>query len=559
MKIDEQISKVISNSEKSYIETPRGKHQKPLKYNQREIISKINLYLNDQYVERDDNALFWNIGTPRLTHFTKLISPDTKDFYPYGLGELNFWQAWALRKNVTKWFKDNSFYKTLNDIAEGLATYGSSVWKRCEVDGYTEIEEVNLENLYFDQSVACINDTDIVEKHYLDRADLWEKWDVWENISELLEKDSGAIEKFEIDEFWGYVDEDDTHEYKHVIKYGTGNDYKELFTENVKKEDCPYSDFHLGRFRGRWMRVGVIERLFKLQARTNELVNQNAAYTAIASLLLLKSENPDATGNVLEQAENGQILGDATLQQVGITNLQFNQFISEMQLISQQADRLCLTPDIIQGEASPSNTTFRGLAVVNAGAVTAFKNYRQDFFEKISEILMDYIFPALVKDWKHKDVLNLAEDDGDIEEYGKSLQRVMEKDALLSGIVVDEEVKTNILNSIEENLKATPKSLKLTKDFWNFDFGFKMMASDDSVDKPAKNDAYFNALNMTGANPMLTTIPGFKQYLEDNNIKPWALTAKQVEQMQQAQVGGANQLPEQKKPDKLLAEAKQLT
>jgi len=229
-----------------------------------------------------------------------------------------------------------------------------------------------------------------------------------------------------------------------------------------------------------------------------------------------------------------------------------------MNLIAQQADRLCLTPEIIQGESSPSNTTFRGLAVVNAGAVTAFKNYRQDFFEKVAEILMEYIFPTLVKDWKKEDVLDMAEDDGDIEEYGKSLQRVMEKDALLSGIVVDEEVKTNILNSIEENLKATPKSLKLTKDFWNFDFGFKMMASDDSVDKAAKNDAYFNALNMTGANPMLTTVPGFKQYLEDNSISPWKLTPKQIEQIQQGNQGGANQLPPQKKPDKLLAEAKQL-
>lgn len=163
MKISQYISEIVGKSEKGYIEIKRG-NQKPLKYNQKEILNRINLYLNDQYLERDDNALFWNISAPRVTHFTKLISPDTKDFYPYGLGEHNFIQAWALRKFVKKWFDDNEFYKTLNDVAEGLATYGSCVWKKCiDEEGYIELEEVDLKNLYFDQAVECISDTDIVE------------------------------------------------------------------------------------------------------------------------------------------------------------------------------------------------------------------------------------------------------------------------------------------------------------------------------------------------------------------------------------------------------------
>ena len=62
---------------------------------------------------------------------------------------------------------------------------------------------------------------------------------------------------------------------------------------------------------------------------------------------------------------------------------------------------------------------------------------------------------------------------------------------------------------------------------------------------------------MTGANPAITKVPGFKQYLEDNSIKPWALTPKQIEQLQQG--GQPNQMPEPKQPDKLLTQAKQLT
>ena len=79
------------------------------------------------------------------------------------------------------------------------------------------------------------------------------------------------------------------------------------------------------------------------------------------------------------------------------------------------------------------------------------------------------------------------------------------------------------------------------------------MPTSETVDKTAKNDAYFNALQMIGANPMLINIPLFKQYLEDNGISWWKPTPKQVMAIQQGATG-AN-MPEPKQPDQLLAQA----
>ena len=164
--------------------------------------------------------------------------------------------------------------------------------------------------------------------------------------------------------------------------------------ENIKVDDC-----------------GVVERLFKLQERVNQLVNQNAQVSEIASLLLLKSGSPDMVGNVLEQAINGQIIPDETLEQIGISNTGLNNFLAELQLIENQADKLCFTPDIIQGKASPSNSTFRGIAVENANAVDAFREIKQNLLEKIADILMEYVFPETVKNWNHEDIIGMAEDD----------------------------------------------------------------------------------------------------------------------------------------------------
>jgi len=558
-KISNKVRQVIDNSKNSYLEIVEGKgniNVQPILFNQRETLRKINFYINNKYTERDDDAIFWNISNPRITHFAKLISPDTKDFYPYGLGQHNFLQAWALRKNVRKWFNDEAFYKTLNDVSEGLSTYGSTVWKKYKEGGKMCVKESRTDNLYFDQAIENIEDTDIVELHDLTEHDLWEKDGAWENVLEVFKKNQKES-RFEIWEFVGYWQEkkDEKPIYKHVIGHGYGDEEIILYEEVLKEDECPYMDFHLGRYRGRWLRMGVVERLFDLQERANQLVNQNAAVTEISSLLLLKSNSVDATGNVLEQAVNGQIIGDESLQQIAIQNTGLGQFIQEMNMINSQADKVCLTPEIVKGEASPTNTTFRGIAVVNAGAVTAFKNYRQDLFEKIANFLLEDIFPTLIVKWNRDKMIEMAEDDEDVEAYDKAVLEYLKKEALLNGELITPEVEQDMMDTIQQRMSNVGRRVELSENFFNFKWGFKMMATDESVDKSAQNDAYFNALQMTGANPTLTEIPLFKQYLEDNGISPFKMTPKQKQELQQAAAGGAGTMPEQKKPDALLTQA----
>jgi len=544
---------IINSSKSDNIEFVEGSEDiRPILFNQRETIRRINFYLNDKFLERED-GIFWNIINHRITHFGKLISPDTKDFYPYGLGEMNFWQAWALRKKVREWFDDNAFYQILNDLAEGLSTYGSVVWKKHKVKGKTIIKEVRLENLYFDQRAEFIKDTDVVEIHQLSRKEMWDYADVWDGVEEFLNKHKEEKD-FQVWEFTGFYAEEGKPQLIKRIGFGEGEGKTIFWEEDL--DETPYVDFHIGIYKGRWLRIGVPERLFSLQERVNQLVNQNAVAGDIASLLLLRTNNPDAVGNVLTSAINGQIIPDSTLEQIGIQNPGLSQFIQEMNLINLQADRICLTPEIIQGESSPSNTTFRGLAVVNAGAVTAFKNYRQNIFERISELLMTDIFPTLVKDWKKTEVIEMAEDEADVEEYDKNLASRMEIEAILNGQVVDNQVAEQIRTTISDNIKNVGRRIRPDENFWNFKWGFKMMATDESVDKAAKNDTYFNSLQMTAANPAITDVPGFKQYLEDNGISPWKLTPKQQQAVQE---GGSMNSLEQKQPDKLLAQAKQLS
>jgi len=555
--IYEKVVAIVQSAQTDYLDMIQQdkEGQVPFLYNQRELVRRINHYINDRYLQRDNEAIFWNIATPRVVHFSKLLQFDTKDFMPIGEGQFNYFQAWALRIKAREWFKDEQFYQTLNDIAQSISTYGGSVWKVSKVKGKKIIEESELGNLYFDQAVKDIEDANIVEKHYLSKNELHEKKGVWENIDTLLEKAEETNN--EIWEYTGFVeDEDGEQVYKHIIGQGYDHDYIELWSEDIKKKDCPYQNFRLGRYNGRFLGIGVVERLFKLQERANELVNQNAETTKIASLLLFKSANMDMTGNVLEQALNGQIVGDESFQQVGIQNTGLNQFIQELQLISQQADRLCMTPDIIQGEKTPSGTTFRGMAVTNAAAENAFTIFRQNLGEKISYILMTYIFPDVIKKWNKESIVEIAQDDEDVELYYDILANREVKEKMLRGETIDVNSLEEAKNLIAENTKKIKRNLEVGKNFFDFKFGFRLMPTTETGDKAVMNDAMFNALQMIGANPALLDTPLFRQYLENNGIPYWKLTPKQKEALEQAAQPQGGKLPEQKKPDALLAAAK---
>ena len=188
-------------------------------YNQRDIVERINCYINNQFKDRDD-GIFWNISNHRITHFAKNIDLDTKDFYPYAIGEANFFQGWALRKFVKKWFDDEQFYQTLNDLSEGLATYGSIVWKKYKEDGKTKLSECNFLHLYYDQTAKSINKTDVVELHEIDEYDILNKEGVWDNLDKLKEELKKKKGKIEVWEFTGYYNEEKKHCYGY--DYGEG-------------------------------------------------------------------------------------------------------------------------------------------------------------------------------------------------------------------------------------------------------------------------------------------------------------------------------------------------
>ena len=532
-------------------------------FNQYETLERINLYINNRYQERDNDAIFWNLANTRITHFAKNIDLDTKDLYPFGVGETSFLQVYILKQKFYAWLEENRMAIGLNDMSEGIATYGSAIFKLTD----NELQEVKLTNIFFDPTVKTVRDTLVTELHYFTPYQLKKRRGDWDDVEKVLEEEpekdptnEQKEEVYEIWERWGEVElKEDSWEYMHYIGYGQGEKEIILFEEKSTAKEMPYYDFHIGKYRGRWLRVGVVERLFDLQVRVNQLVNQNAAASEIASLLLLRTQNGEMLGNVLQQVENGQIIQSEDLQQIGLTNTGLNQFITELQQIEGKADELCLTPKILQGDVTPSGTPFRSVAVISNAAKSTFRYIKERIGETLGYILKEEIMPGLVKNWNKEDIIEIAGGEEDIRYFDKQVKKAMKWKTFVNNVLEGREVTQQQMMEVEkvfdEQIEGKGRKVRIPDGFFNFKYGIRTNITGESVDKGQRNDAYFNALQMIQVNPAIVDVPLFKQYLQENGIDWWKLTPEikqELQQAQQATQGGGPNQPIGQGTDKLL-------
>ena len=563
--ISDEVQKVITNYVSRSVEIVDSKYQ----FNQYDTIRRIYLYVNDEFWNNvPEDTIFWNISTPRIPHFAKNIDLDTKNLAPIGVGSLSMVQSFILKTKFKKWVRDNNLAIQLNDISDSLATFGSTVVK---VNRKTkEVEECDLRNLYFNPTVKSIRDANIVEKHYLNETELRAKKDVWENVEKVIDKGidddpkKDSVRNFEIWEYSGEVEVEGDMVYKHIIGSGEGDDEVILFEEELKREDCLYYDFHASKYKGRWLRVGVVERLFKLQAQANSVVNQNAEARTIASLLLLQTSNPDIEGNVLKQAESGDIINDDTLKQVGLDNRAFNVLLGELQQIEMKADKLCMTPDVVTGEKLPSGTTFRGQAQLTNAAKSAFKDAQDRLGAQLEVLLRNEILPQIKKDFRKEEIIEIAGNEEDIEQFDKlifnrKVKRMLER-FKAGELKIDSEEElakkiSEIQRQVTEELEQNGRKVRLEKDWLDIEWDIKFNITNESEDKEQTNNAYFNAIQFMISNPNLINTPIMKQYLENNGISWWRVKPSRVQELQgqQGQQQGGQQAPEPKQPDKLMS------
>jgi len=439
-----QVFKLIENEIDDYI-SRKIQISEGYWFSQYDIIKRIMIFANNIYpkgkLDKQGKYKYWiDITSPRIDSEVKNIDFDTKDIKLYSDSEKDSGAMMILNLALKKWLRENKQASEINDSIEESSGWGNVVWKQTK-EGY---EKVDLKNFYVVNQIAkTLEDTPAIEKHILTQSELRKKKGIWNDNVETVIKEcgnkgfkttpKGTVENketlyYEIYERNGEVSEEmlfaaqdkeggdkDKFVLAKIVCAGLSASEKSgkyiLFAEEISK--MPYKEYHRGRYNGRWFRLGLIEILFDIQTRANEISNQIARGLEWASKTIFRTQDDLLANNILTEMKNGDIIKSTDLQKIDIRMNGLDQLIADWNRLMQAADRLCNSYEVVTGESLPSGTPFRLGSMINQNATKLFTFLREKLAQSVQDIFQDWILPDLMKDLKKEDVISLTgEEDG---------------------------------------------------------------------------------------------------------------------------------------------------
>lgn len=492
------IFKIFESEIKSYL-TEKVEISEGYKFNQYKLIKRIMLYQNNIYptgklTKQGDYKQWIDIIQPRVDSEVKNIDFDTSAIQYYSESYRDAGYMLLCNLALDEWMKDNQQGEELNDAIEEFSSWGNVVWKKVK-GGY---ERVSLKDFYvINQQAKTLNETPVIERHIFTQSDLRKKIGVWKNVEQVIEncgnmgytRDPEGVQEskenpyYEIYERNGEVSEYDLFQAqgkeggskkKYILakiigaglKKSSPNDKGKyiLFAEALGS--MPYKEAHRGRYNGRWFRVGIIEMLFDIQTRANEISNQIARGLEWASKTIFRTQDNLLAQNILTDMENGDVIRSTDLQQIDIRMHGLDQLIADWNRLMDSADKLTNSYEIVTGESMPSGTPFRLGAMMNQNANKLYEYIREKLSLGLQDVFQDWIMPDMIRNLKAKDVLRLTGDPAMMNRYYDMVVNSWYVKNLLKMPPHGEEVAETLKAKKREEIMKNPEQLIKLEDGW---------------------------------------------------------------------------------------------
>lgn len=461
-----QIRKEISDFIYAYIFPVPG-----YSFNQYRTIKRCHLYHNNKfedattYLGRD--KIFFNIVNPACEVATKMLNVDTKNIRLWPLNPKSYFSTYLLEKELKEWLKISELGKVLNQIAEEAPIYGSVVLEKTK-DG---AKLVDIRRLVNDQSVENILESRFIDTiHYMTPTELRETG--WDNVEQAIERFGNADSSPSYMDFYGNYNLQPSTPYIKVVKrYGevpekwiggsgdklvkslfivAGADVQEYNNEGKAvgekgvilfkskwRKDYPFKDFHYTKVKGRWLGVGVIEMLFDVQMRMNELKNQKRVSMEISSMHLFQSQDKTIVRNVLTDLEPGDLLISPNgINPIANEERNLAAFQQEEDSYKQQVDKLSFAYEAIRGETPPSSTPLGVVQIASAQSSSVFAFKRENLCLFLREFFNELVMPQLLSDLNEEHIMR----------FTGSAAELLKLDTAASEVYANDVIKSRFLN-----------------------------------------------------------------------------------------------------------------
>ena len=443
-------------------------------------IKRIHLYLNSRYEDASTylgrDKIFFNIVLPPCEVAMRMLNIDTKNIRLWPLNPKSQFSTYLLEKELRQWLKSHKFGKVLNQLAEEAPRYGSVVLEKT-TDG---ANVVDLRRLMLDPTVEHIQDSRFVTTvNYMTDTQLRDtSWDS-EAVETAIQRFSNAntTEPYE-DQMVNVNTMRSTPYIKVYKRYGevprwwvddkakpgtkfgdemvrslfivAGADLLQktpegkpvgelgvILFKGLWRKEWPFKDFHYMKTKGRWLGIGIVEMLFDVQVRVNEMKNQKRVAMEISALHLFQTKDKSIVRNVLTDLQSGDLI----ISKDGITPIETEErnleaFKLEEESYSMQTDKLSFAYEALRGDTGDASTPLgtTQIAVAQGTSVYAFKKENLALF--IQEFFNDLVLPELMKDLTAEHIMR----------FTGTAQELQKLDEAAAEIHANNHIKSRMLN-----------------------------------------------------------------------------------------------------------------
>ncbi len=562
-------------------------------FNQYQTIKKCHLYYNSRFVtgDLDSNGrkkIFLNVVKAPCKVGSRFLNFDTKNIRLISNTRNSEMATFLLEHELKNWMKKNKVAVTLNSLAELSPKYGSSVIKKTKKGA----DIVDLRRLVLDPTVDTItNSRFVILEHNLTPSQLREKQkNGWENVEEVISKfyvntapepyiQDGTLNQvnstpvIKIYERYGevpksWLDGSEPKENEEMVRalfivagvnnYGLGEDGKTVTREDgvvlFRSKwfgDWPFRDFHYDKTEGRWLGIGVIEDLFQIQERTNELANEKRDSMTISNKHIFQTQDKTIVKNLIRDLSNGAvIMAGSNGGLVPLANEERNlaAFNSEEMRYANQAKEITFSYDAIRGEQLPTSTPATNAVIQDRNTKSVYSVKRENLANMLRFFFTELVIPQAIKDLTPEHILHFIGSNEELFRIDSALiKEIVNRkalDLLLDGIPVDEmaieQIETDVSNQLKE--AGTDRFITIKDSFYkNADFTFDINIDNEQEDSQLLTNNLFSVFTALASNPTILQDPVIKalfyEYAERAGVSPMKLeiAAMERDQQQQAQ------------------------
>lgn len=447
------LQSLVRDAEQNYLQGT-SKLGKYVEYSMYDTVETIDAYLNSKHISSSTDALgrekpFFNIVTAAVNIWYRATDLDRRHIKIMPDSITSVPLAFIATLLLQQWMDKNRFGVFLNQWGRALSRYGSAVLKFIEKDGNLEPSVIPWNRFVADP--IDFNAIPHIEKFYKTPAQL-KKIEGYDKqvVDSLIQGHTSrkTLEGFNQDDQSNFIeiyevhgelsqaiykkakgekvvdaDEDIYFQQMHVISFIKNSDGKyDDFTLYVGREKRnPYMITHLIEEDGRTLSIGAVEYLFDAQWMQNHSMKQWKDQLDLASKVIFQTADQNFVGrNVLSAMQSGDIMVHAAnmpLTQVNnaghdITSVQG--FMSQWRIVSQE---ITSTPDAMRGNAQPSGTAYRSVAIQQQEANSLFELMTENKALAIEDMLKMFVIPHLKTKVDNTDEIMALLDDHSIAEF----------------------------------------------------------------------------------------------------------------------------------------------